>query len=262
MDRTYWHKQTAEQPLFPDLLWSRPENKQHAGKLLIIGGNIHGFRAPAEAYTESLKAGVGSTRVFLPDALHKTVSKVFPEIEFAPSTPSGSFAQKSLADLLDVTNWTDGLLFAGDFGKNSETAILLESLVDKYRGQLTLVGDSIDYFKHQPKSLLDRTGTTLVLTFQQLQQLAPAANFDQAITSTLDLLHLVDILHNFTKHFEANIIIEHSENIIVAVNGQVSTKKVNQADSGKINIATHAAIWWLQNPSKAFEALSSSLLSG
>ena len=110
MDRTYWHKQTAEHPLFPELLWSRPENKQHAGKLLIVGGNIHGFRAPAEAYTESLKAGAGATRVVLPDALRKTVSKVFPEIEFASSTPSGSFAQRSLADLLDITNWADGLL--------------------------------------------------------------------------------------------------------------------------------------------------------
>jgi len=58
MENTYWHKQTAEKPLFPDMLWSKPENKSHAGKLLIIGGNLHGFAAAAEAYNQATKAGI------------------------------------------------------------------------------------------------------------------------------------------------------------------------------------------------------------
>ena len=43
MNHDYWHKQTSSKPLFPELIWSRPENRQLAGKLLIIGGNLHGF---------------------------------------------------------------------------------------------------------------------------------------------------------------------------------------------------------------------------
>jgi NAD(P)H-hydrate repair Nnr-like enzyme with NAD(P)H-hydrate dehydratase domain len=70
---TYWLKQTPDKPLFPNMLWSKPENKLHAGKLLVIGGNLHGFSAPATAFAEARKAGIGSQRVVLPDAIQKTV---------------------------------------------------------------------------------------------------------------------------------------------------------------------------------------------
>src|SRR5580704_1951753 len=138
----YWHRQTADKPLFPELLWSRPEHKAQAGKLLIIGGNLHGFAAPAEAFAIAEKTGIGTTRVLLPDALHKTIGKVFMAGEFAPSTPSGSFAKKSLAEFLEMANWADAVLIAGELGRNSETAIVLEQFVEKYSGQLTIAKDA------------------------------------------------------------------------------------------------------------------------
>jgi NAD(P)H-hydrate repair Nnr-like enzyme with NAD(P)H-hydrate dehydratase domain len=144
MDRTYWLKQTLRQPLYGELLWSRPENRLHAGKLLIVGGNVAGFAAAAEAYAESGRAGVGTARVLLPDSLQKTVGKVFEAGEYAPSTPSGSFAQRALAELLSMSSWSDGVLLAGDLGRNSETAILLEHYVEKYSGQLTFTKDAAD----------------------------------------------------------------------------------------------------------------------
>ncbi|MDO8591435.1 MAG: hypothetical protein Q7R60_00720, partial [bacterium] len=85
MANTYWLKQTKDKPLFPDLLWSRPENKRLAGKLLVVGGNLYGFSAPGTAYGAALKAGVGTARVLLPDKLQKTVGKLIPEAEFVPS---------------------------------------------------------------------------------------------------------------------------------------------------------------------------------
>src|ERR1700749_1211633 len=120
MDRNYWHKQTTDKPLYPELLWSRPENKRFAGKLLIIGGSLHGFTAPAQAYAEALKAGIGSARVLLPDALQKTIGTVLEAGEFAPSTPSGSFSKQALAEALELSQWADGVLLAGDFDRNSE----------------------------------------------------------------------------------------------------------------------------------------------
>src|SRR5260221_160024 len=123
MENTNWLRQTKE-PLFPDLLWSRPENKRHAGKLLIVGGNANGFATPARAYSAAAKAGIGTAKVLLPAALQKTLGKSFAEAEFALSTPSGSFSRQALDSLLDSANWADGVLLAGDFGRNSETAIL------------------------------------------------------------------------------------------------------------------------------------------
>ena len=58
MNTDYWQKQ-ADEPLFPDILWSRPENKAGAGKLAIVGGNAHAFSAPGMAYDMTLQAGAG-----------------------------------------------------------------------------------------------------------------------------------------------------------------------------------------------------------
>src|SRR5262245_34884782 len=124
MEREYWRKQQPGKLLFPELEWSRPENKAQAGKLLIVGGNQHGFAAPAEAYAVATKTGIGTARVLLPDALQKTVGRILDNGEFAPSTPSGSFSQKALGELLSYSSWADAALLAGDFGRNSETAIL------------------------------------------------------------------------------------------------------------------------------------------
>ena len=72
----YWLRQEQSKPLFPELEWSRPENRLAAGKLLVAGGNAHGFAAPAEAYTAAVKAGAGTVRVLLPDAIRKIVGMV------------------------------------------------------------------------------------------------------------------------------------------------------------------------------------------
>ena len=123
-------KQTSGTSAFPDLHWSRPENRLHAGKLLVIGGNLHGFAAPAEAYSEADKAGAGAVRVLLPDATQKLIGKFVPEAEYAPSTPSGSFAQLSLNEWLISSSWADHVLLAGDLSRNSETAIVIEKFLD------------------------------------------------------------------------------------------------------------------------------------
>lgn len=257
MQRDYWHKQTGDTPLFPDLLWSRPENRQHAGKLLIIGGNLYGFAAPAEAYQESLRAGVGVARVLLPDALQKTVGRTFAAGEFAPSTPSGSCSQKALAEFLSLSNWGDSVLLAGDLGRNSETAILLESFAEKFIGQLTITKDAADYFTSTPQKILERPDTTLVISLAQLQKLSSSAKFPLAFTFGMDLLHLVETLHEFTEKYQANIIVKHLDNIFVAASGQVSsTKFTEDTEIWRVQTAAHASVWWLQNPAKPFEALT------
>lgn len=258
MQRDYWHKQTPDRPLFPDLLWSRPENKPQAGKLLIIGGNAHGFSAPAEAFAAAEKSGVGTARVLLPDSLQKTVGRNFPAGEYAPSTPSGSFSQQALAEFVEMTQWADATLLAGDFGHNSETAVLLEKFIQNYRGQLVLVQDAVDYFTSVAKPILNRPDTLLVTEFAQLQKLAASAHFPQAFTSDMDLLRLINNLHDLTDRYAASSIVQHLGNTIVAVGGQVSTTKVSPASL--ISIAASAAVWWLQNPAKPFEAISTAII--
>src|SRR3989338_11410194 len=198
MADTYWLKQTKDKPLFEDILWSRPENKRQAGKLLVVGGNAHGFAAPATAYGAALKAGIGSGRVLLPDKLQKTLSRLMPEAEFAPSTLSGSLSKKALAQLLDSAQWADGVLLAGDFGRNSETAILLDSFINKYEGQVTLAQDGLDYFLDPNSPLIERVDTLGVINLGKLQKLAKHNRPATPVLHSMMLAELVEILHDWT----------------------------------------------------------------
>ncbi len=262
MDREFWHKQKADKPLFPDLIWSRPENAAFAGKLLVVGGNQYGFTNPATAFTESRKAGIGVARVLLPDALQKTVGRVFDAGEFAPSTPSGSFSQRALGELLPMAHWADGVLLSGDLGRNSETAILLEKFVTKHNGQVTLTCDAADYFTSSPDAVLSRPDTLWVISFAQLQKLAVQARFPKAFTFDMDILRFTDTLHNFSQTFHAFIIVKHLDNIFVAASGKVSsTRLTEELKIWRLKTAAHACVWWLQNPSKPFEALTTGVVT-
>jgi len=252
-----WQRQTIDKPLFPDLLWSRPEQKSAAGKLLVIGGNLHAFGAPAEAFAEAEKAGAGTVRAVLPDSTRKIVGRIMEHVEYAPSTPSGSFGQKALAELLELSMWADGVLIAGDLGRNSETAILLEKFASKYSGQLTLTKDAADYAIASPEMLHNRNNTLLVLSFAQLQKLASQLGFERAFTFDMDVLRFVDTLHEFTEKFPVYIVVKHLDQIHCGVHGAiVSTKLQDELEIWRIKIAAHTSVWWLQNPSRQLEALA------
>jgi ADP-dependent NAD(P)H-hydrate dehydratase / NAD(P)H-hydrate epimerase len=262
MDADYWHKQTHDKPLFPDMLWSRPENRKQAGKLLIIGGNVHGFSAPSEAYRAATAAGIGTARMLLPDSLRKLLGRGFDAGEFGPTTPSGSFSKLALGDALELSAWADGVLLAGDLGRNSETAIMLEQFNEKYRGQLTITKDAADYCINIPSACLARPDTLFVISLAQLQKLGMRAKFTTAITFDMDILRFVDALHEFTKLYEAAIFVKHLENIFVAYRGQVSSTRLSEDKQvWRVETAARAATWWLQNPNKTFGALTTSITS-
>ncbi len=262
MKPEYWVTQTKDKPLFPELEWSRPENLQAAGKLLIIGGNAHGFAAPAEAYAVAVKTGIGTARVLLPDAIRKIVGRFLENGEFAPSTPSGSFSQKALDELLLQSNWADAVLLAGDLGRNSETAILLEKFLEKSPLAVTLTKDAVDYVTSSPQAVLHRPNTLLVLSLSQLQRLGIAAKFTQPIAFSMDLFHLSEWLHDFTLECKLSVVVKHLDHMIVAIEGKVSSTKLDQDKQiWRVEAAAKASVWWLQNPQKPFQSITTSILN-
>jgi hypothetical protein len=198
----------------------------------------------------------------LPDSTKATVGALLENVEFAPSTPSGSFSQHALAELTDHANWADGVLVAGDLGRNSETAILLEKFLDKFTGRVTLTKDAAGYVIASPKSALERPNTLLVLTIADMQKLFIKLSQNTAITYDMGLVKLVEALHDFTVSTKLSVVVKHAGQLIVAVNGQVSTTPTesNNEEAWRVKVAAHAAVWWLQNPSKPFEAITTSLL--
>lgn len=256
----YWQKQTDESPLFEDILWARPENKRGAGKLMIAGGSVHGFAAVGQSYAAAEEAGAGTVRVILPDALKRTVGPLGP-YEFAPSTASGAFASDALNELLIGANWSDAVLLAGDFGRNSETAILLEKFADKYSGPLVITKDAVEYFMSNPETVLNRQDTAVVMSLGQLQKIGTAAKFDKPFLLGMGLMLLVQALHDFTQKHPVAIVTKEHDNLVVAYKGRVSTTKLEEdLDIWRVTASAKASVFWMQNPGRPYESITSSLI--
>jgi ADP-dependent NAD(P)H-hydrate dehydratase / NAD(P)H-hydrate epimerase len=260
MDSTYWRRQQPDSPLFGDITWSRPESKLHAGKLTIIGGNAHGFGAPGAAYNEALEAGIGVCKVLLPDAVKKTVKYVLPDAKYGPSNPSGSFSKQALTDFLEAANWADGTLLAGDMGRNSETAILLERFVQEYNGILVVTQDAADYFKSFPQLLIQRPNTALVISLAQLQKIFINAPLLTPITYGMTLPQLAIALHQFTEKYPLIVSVKHHDTVFVAHDGQVISTP-NTDTPWRVRKAARASVYWVQNPSRPLQAITTSLAS-
>lgn len=256
---TYWHRQEAQKPLFSQLMWNKPETRTHAGKLLIVGGNAHSLTAPGLAYAAALRAGAGTARVVLPDAVKKTIGQSFEEGEFAPSTRSGSFGKKALAQILDASSWADMLLLAGDLGRNSETAILLDELLMRYGGPITLSGDAIDYFIDQPRKVWERPNTLLVCQFGQLQKMASKHEPPILVKHSMSLHALAGVMNAWSKEQRAMLLSHHSDQLMVAADGQISTTPGSFKDGWQTPLSAYAATWWLQQPAKPFAAVTTAV---
>lgn len=260
MDYSYWKKQTLDTPLFPDIEWSKPEQRAQAGKLGIIGGNKLGFAGVAEAYGVALNAGVGQARVLLPDVLRKTIPATMTDVMFAPTNPSGSLAQDAQAEMATLSAWADEILLIGDAGRSSETAILYERLVQSYKGPLVVTRDAVDLVKNSAQLLVDRPNTLLVVSFAQLQKLFQAVYYPKVLTFSMQLTNLVEALHKFTITYPTTIAVLHRDTLIVANNGDVAT---TPWDSPMLiwrgTVATKAAAYWLWSPAKPLEATITSL---
>lgn len=259
MEPTYWYKQTNSEPLFPDILWSKPENIRTAGKLLILGGNAHGLMAPGIAYAAASKAGIGTARVLLPDAIRKAIGNSFEEGEFVFSTPSGSFAKTALNQILENLDWADALLLAGDFGRNSETAMLLEQVLEKYSGPITLTQDSLDYFISSVGTLTNREDTVIVTDLARLQKMTKAGMPSLIIQHKMSLQALVGLLNSWSRESKLKLLTYHNGNYIYAEAGKVITTPASKTNSWEIPLAAYITTSRTQHPGKSFEAIASAV---
>jgi hypothetical protein len=258
----YWRKQTAGKPLFPDIEWSKPEQRTLAGKLGIIGGNKLGFAGVAESYGVALQAGVGEVRVLLPDVLRKTIPPTITDAIFGATNPSGGLARDASTEMHALGQWAGEILLVGDAGRNSETAILYENFLQDYVGPLTLTRDAIDLIKNSSQTIVDRPDTLLVASFAQLQKLFQNVYYPKILTFSMQLASLVDALHKFTITYPIGIMVLHKDYLIVAYGGDVTTTEwQNPMAIWRGSVATKAAAYWIWNRQSLLAAVTTSLVT-
>jgi NAD(P)H-hydrate repair Nnr-like enzyme with NAD(P)H-hydrate dehydratase domain len=262
MDFSYWKKQSPETPLFPDIEWSKPETRSHAGKLGIVGGNKLGFAGVAEAYSVASRAGVGQIRVLLPDVLKKTIPAAITDTVFGPTNPSGSLTKDAQTDLVMLGGWADGILLIGDAGRSSETAILYEQFLQAYPGKLVVTRDAIDLVKNSAQALVDRPNTLLIASFAQLQKLFQSVYYPKVLTFSMQLTNLIEALHKFTITYPVAIAVLHRDTFIVAAGGEVVTTPWNNPMMiWRGDTAAKAAAYWLWSPTKPLEATATAIVA-
>lgn len=262
MDRDYWLKQEPTTPLFPNIEWQKPEQRALAGKLLIIGGNAHGFAAVAQAYQDAVKAGAGEVRVVLPDALKKAIDPLALDCVYVPTNASGGLTKDALPALKGAAAWADALLFIGDAGRNSETAILYEQLLQAFPDKLAIITrDAIELVKSQWPDLLQRENIIFIATFAQLQKLFQAVYYPRALLFSMQLMNVVESLHKFTVTYPASIVAFHQGQLVVAKAGEISsTAWENPMLIWRGSVAARTAVYAMQQKSQLFQAITTSLI--
>lgn len=231
----YWHKQQPKKALFDDVLWSKPERRDQAGRLAIVGGNARGFWSVASAYQVARRTGVGQTRVIMPDALRvklpMSVRAQMDDLLLAPSNPSGGLALKAV-DLINVAaEWSGNLLLIGDNGGNSETAQLLEKIIgdpDYADVNITVARDSVDLLTYGAETVLNRPKCNLVVSMAQFQKLARSVYYPRMIAFSQGIKQVAETLHKFTITYPATITLFHSDNLFVATNGEVVSQSFDE----------------------------------
>ena len=254
----YWRKQQPGKPLFDDVLWSKPERRDQAGRLAVIGGNSRGFWAVAAAYQVAHRVGVGQIRVIMPDSLKQKlpapVRLQMDDLIMVDSNPSGGLAMGAIKSLQVAADWSKNLLFIGDNGANSETAQLLEKFLadpDYFDTNVTVARDAVDLLIYGAETILNRPKCHLVFSLSQLQKLARAVYYPRIISFSQGPKQIAETLHKFTITYPATITLFHSDNLFVANGGQVVSQSFDEPMrvwNGEI--PTRAAAWlvWHDQP--------------
>lgn len=261
MDISYWQKQATNTPLFPDILWSKPEQLSRAGRLGIVGGNKLGFAGVATSYQTALKTGVGTVRALLPSVLKQSIPVTITDVMYGASTQSGGLASDALPDVLALGAWADCLLLIGDAGRNSQTAIIYESLLERHTGPIVITRDAFDLTRNNPQLIVNRPDTVLVISFAQLQKLFRELYYPKVLTFSMHLLQFVEAVHKFTITYPITLVVLHRDTLVVANSGRVTTTVWQEPMAIWRGVtATRVACFWLWNPSQPLEAATTALM--
>ena len=257
----YWQRQLPAQPLFPEVEWNKPERRDQAGRLGIVGGSSLGFISVAESWRTANQTGAGEIRTLLPDALRKNVPPTMTNVTFGATNNAGGLGSDAKSELAAIENWSDCLLFVGDAGKNSQTAIIYEDLLSKTSTPCVVTRDAVDLLQNSYPAIISNPHVTLVLSFAQLQRLFKNIYFPKILTFSMQLTQLVETLHKFTLSYPLSIVTFHADTILIARGGDVVTQ--HWTDPMRIwrgNTATKAACYLLWTPQAPLKALTTSLI--
>ena len=188
-----------------------------------------------------------------------------PNFTFLESTDSGSFANEN--ELLDSFNSADYNLLLGDLSKNTITEKAVAAACKNSEKPLLITRDSIDLIaSHQPEKVLMNENVTLMASMAQLQKLFRAVYYPKMLLLSQSLIQVAETLHKFTLSYPTKIITLHSDQILIAENGQVKAIQLAKTNYNALSfwqgeVAAKIVALNLYNPNNFINATISAFFS-
>lgn len=240
--------------IYKDIEWSQPDNPSQMGSCLIIGGSLQDIIAPHYAYNKLVRYFL-STTVLMPESVKKFVGSKNKDIVFINSNPSGSFSLKSIDIVHSYLSEARIAIICGSIGKNSETAILMERIVN-YDTLKVICGDSLELFKINTKSLLNNESNILVGDFRQIRTILNNGQVKTVHLYKDSLFETVNKLKISTNGIKAFFVLITDNYIFIAQDGKVKFFKKNKVNKDmNLEIACLTCEWSVNNKDRLFEAI-------
>ncbi len=229
--------------------------RSRGGRLLIVGGHRTEFSEVQAIYQMAEASGIGEVQAALPDSLHRLVGESG-FARFVPASASGSLGKAALGQLIEAAQDFDGVVIGANLTNNSETAVMVESLVRQLEQRVIITEDAIEILRFSPALITGNPQALVVVTMRGLFALANHHHLPIAIKPHAGVVGKLEILAQLASISRCAYVVFDRE-VMVSTSGKISLTPLAQPLSSWPAAAIGVgATLWLQQPSKPFEALT------
>jgi hydroxyethylthiazole kinase-like uncharacterized protein yjeF len=242
---------------FAALVAPRPadSNKGMYGHVLVVGGSFGKAGSVAMAGMAVLRAGAGLATVAIPRSVLPTVAGFHPELMTEPlsETLQGTIAKRAFARLGALAGGKTVLAVGPGISRNSDTAELVRTLVDKADVPLVLDADGLNAFEGHDDQLNGK-GRLLVITPH------PGEMARLAGCSTAEIQKdRVRVARDFAREHELIVVLKGNRTLVVESSGEAwvnTTGNPGMSTGGTGDILTGmVAAMIAQNPKDVLVAV-------
>lgn len=230
--------------------------KSRSGRLLIVGGQKNEFSLVQAIYQGAESAGIGECLAVMPDTLRRLIGETG-FARFAPASQSGSLGKAAQGAILELARDCDGLVIGGNLTNNSETAVMIESLMRNLDMPVVVTEEAVEVLKFDPTLITGNPNALVVVTMGGLFALANHHNMPIAIRRGGGVLSKIELLRQLMSISRSKFVIFGNE-ILIGVADEVSLTPLQPGLPKFPGLIIGAvATLWLQNLAKPFIGLTS-----
>ena len=225
----YWTEQLAE-PLFPDIIWNKPQSKIHGPHLTLIGGYRDHFANISQAYSRLLAIStIINLELSLADSLKPLIRhlNLACPIYYLPTNKTGNLSLKAFETILEIISAISVIYLAGDLSNNSETILLIEQLIDNLTNIIFINSELLQSLLASDCNYLNKNNIVLFFNPSQLQKWLINSHFPMAFKSTMNLLSWAELLHQISLAYHFYLICTYQNQIFLAHRGQIYSQQLN-----------------------------------